>query len=101
MNGRFLHPAGHGKTAHGHHSQPVPAAIVAGQACCCPAWPVVRVIMPATASRPHETDLLLCAHHYRVSRQALDEAGAVVIELPGHTEDAFLRDIPAPAPATG
>ncbi|HEY2267254.1 MAG TPA: hypothetical protein VGI96_31845 [Streptosporangiaceae bacterium] len=101
MNGRFLHPAGQGKTAHVDHLQPVPAAIAAGQACCCPAWPAVQVIMPVTAGRPHETDLLLCAHHYRVSQHALDEAGAVVIELSGHTEDTFLCEVPAPAPATG
>jgi hypothetical protein len=37
--------------------------------------------MPATADRPHETDLLLCGHHYRVSRRALAAAGAVVAEI--------------------
>jgi len=31
-----------------------------------PRNPVVRVIMPATAARPHRTELLLCGHHYRV-----------------------------------
>ena len=30
----------------------------------------VLVVMPATTARPHETELLLCGHHYRVSRQA-------------------------------
>jgi hypothetical protein len=60
------------------------------------------VIMPATVSRQRETDLLLCAHHYRASRQALDAAGVVVVELRGHDEDAaLLRSIPAPAPALG
>ena len=101
MNARFRHPAGHGKTPYGDNLEAVPAVTGADQACCCPAWPVAQVIMPATASRAHETELLLCAHHYRVSRHALDAAGAVVIELPGRTEEAFLRDIPAPAPATG
>jgi hypothetical protein len=58
--------------------------------------------MPATAGRPHETDLLLCAHHYRASQQVLDAAGAVVVELPGQDEDTILlRSIPAPAPALG
>jgi hypothetical protein len=31
----------------------------------------MRVIMPPTAPRPAETDLLLCGHHYRVSRHTL------------------------------
>jgi hypothetical protein len=58
-----------------------------GYACCCPARPVVRVIMPQGPSRPHSTDLLLCAHHYRVSRAALATARAVVGELPDTPED--------------
>ncbi len=55
---------------------------LADRACCCPATAKVRVIMPPTAARPHETDLLLCGHHYRVSRQALAAAHARVQELP-------------------
>jgi hypothetical protein len=39
--------------------------------------------MPAGPSRPHSTELLLCGHHYRVSRRVLAYAGAVVRELPG------------------
>jgi hypothetical protein len=46
------------------------------RACCCPARPTVKVMMPATASRPTPVDLLLCGHHYHVSRQALAGAGA-------------------------
>jgi len=53
------------------------------RACCCPAQPVVRVIMPPTAQRRHAVDLLLCGHHYRVSRQALAAAGARIEDLPG------------------
>ncbi len=45
------------------------------RACCCPAAACVRVVLPATAVRPHETELLLCAHHYRRSRAALVELG--------------------------
>jgi hypothetical protein len=103
MNARYMHPAGHGRTAQADLPKRVtPHPWLAGHACCCPAWPAVRAVMPATASRPHETDLLLCAHHYRIARQALDAAGAVVVELPGHDEDiALLRSIPAPAPALG
>ena len=51
------------------------------RACCCPSQPTVRVLMPPTADRPGETDLLLCGHHYRASRDALATAGAVVQHL--------------------
>ena len=83
MNARSLHPAGKGKTAPGLlHDNTIGAGTVAlGPACCCPANPVVQVVMPATAARPHRTELLLCGHHYRVSRQALAAANAVVTEL--------------------
>ena len=37
--------------------------------------------MPPAAGRPHETELLLCGHHYRVSRAALAAAHARVEEL--------------------
>lgn len=47
------------------------------RACCCSARPAVTVIMPPTAIRPHPTDLLLCGHHFRVSRVALKAAGAI------------------------
>ena len=37
--------------------------IAAGErACCCPARPMVTVMMPPTASRPYPMDLLLCGH---------------------------------------
>jgi hypothetical protein len=44
---------------------------------------MVRVIMPASPARPHETELLLCGHHSRISRQALAAAGARLRDLPG------------------
>ena len=58
-------------------------AILTDRSCCCPARPVVRVIMPPTPTRPRTTDLLLCGHHYRVSRGSLAAAHAVVREIPG------------------
>jgi hypothetical protein len=58
-----------------------------GLACCCPAKATVRVSMPPTQARPHETDLLFCGHHYRVSRAALAAAQAVVQALPGTSPD--------------
>jgi hypothetical protein len=71
-----------------------------GQACCCPARPVVRVMIPPNEKCPRWTDLLLCGHHYRVSLQALLDVQAVITELPapgdGHQE-ALLPVVPAPA----
>ena len=72
-------------------------------ACCCPAIPVVRVVMPPTLARPHPTDLLLCGHHYRVSRQRLAALNATVQKLPGVSGDAvalfLFEDEPSsPAP---
>jgi hypothetical protein len=63
-------------------------------ACCCPAKAVVQVILPTTPTRSHATDLLLCGHHYRVSRPALAAAHAVVHELPGMPRDtaAWIHD---------
>jgi len=52
-------------------------------ACCCPAKPVVRVVMPVTATRPEPVDLLLCGHHYRAGQRALRAAGAVVYDRRG------------------
>jgi len=64
-----------------------PAAGLADQACCCVARAVVQVVMPPTAGRPRETELLLCGHHYRVSRAALAAAHASVHELAGNFDD--------------
>ena len=58
------------------------------RACCCPAHPVVRVIMPSAPGRRPPVDLLLCGHHYRVSRQALAAARARVENLPGKADAA-------------
>jgi hypothetical protein len=57
--------------------------VVADRACCCPARPVVTVIMPPAPGRPHPVDLLLCGHHFRVSRAALTAAGATVYDDTG------------------
>lgn len=54
---------------------------VEDRACCCPARPVVRVVMPPSPTRNHETDLLLCGHHYRASCAALFAADAAIHEL--------------------
>ena len=54
---------------------------VPSRACCCPARPAVRVMMPPTADRPRPVDLWLCGHHYRASVAALRAAGATVQRL--------------------
>jgi hypothetical protein len=64
-----------------------PAASLTDQACCCVARAVVRVVMLPTAGRPHETELLLCGHHYRISWAALSAAHATVHELAGNFDD--------------
>lgn len=58
------------------------------RACCCPGRPVVRVIMPASASRPRAVELLLCGHHYRVSQAAVTAAHGTIEVLPGRPADA-------------
>ena len=58
------------------------------RACCCPGQPVVRVIMPPTPERRNSVDLLLCGHHYRVSRQALAAARARIENMPGKADAA-------------
>lgn len=69
------HPAGSGLRP----TAAQPAA--ADRSCCCPARPQVKVIMPASATRPHPVDLWLCGHHYRASQAALAQAGAAVQTL--------------------
>jgi hypothetical protein len=107
MNETSPHPAGRATTAPAPlHDDAIGAGgpDTLGPACCCPANPVVRVIMPATAARPHRTELLLCGHHYRVSRQALAAANATVAELlgpAGSPPDALLPDLPAPRVPVG
>jgi len=46
---------------------------------------VVQAIMPPER---HSVDLLLCGHHYRVSRQALAAAGARIFNLSGSADVA-------------
>jgi len=61
----------------------VVSARPADRACCCQAEPVVRIVLPPTPARRHNTDLLLCAHHYRTARAALAVAEVAICELPG------------------
>ena len=109
MNARSLHPSAQGDTTAaqsapgGADSAISASADPEGRACCCPANAVVRVIMPPTAARPRETELLLCGHHYRVSRRALAAAHATVRQLPGTPADTAawidVRQYASAAPA--
>jgi hypothetical protein len=56
---------------------------LADRGCCCPARPVVRVLIPPSSARPHSVDLLLCGHHYLASRAALAAVNAVAIDETG------------------
>ena len=107
MSVNFLHPSFTGRRDSGAERSPGQAgprwsgpesidwraAQRAGRACCCPAKPVVIAIMPPKRGRKHPTDLLLCGHHYRVSRKVLAAAGATVLDLSGVpvTDDAWPR----------
>jgi hypothetical protein len=100
MSLRFPH-----RSTDGHTGDPAAAQGPAGQlpdapeltdspasypthACCCPARPMVKVVMPATATRA-SADLWLCGHHWRASREALAGSGAVVYDLsPAEAEPA-------------
>ena len=92
MNARYLHPSARKNTAAAQRGSGGTAGSPAqagppGRACCCPAKAVVRVTVPPTPARPRPTDLLLCGHHYRVSRDVLAAASATVRGLPGTPGD--------------
>jgi hypothetical protein len=55
----------------------------ADRACCCTARPKVVAVLPPTATRPHQVDLLLCGHHYRAAAAALADKGAAVYDKTG------------------
>jgi hypothetical protein len=74
--------------------QPAGRSSVPMQACCCPARPMFKVVMPPTATRPHPVDLWLCGHHYRASQAALKSAGAQVYPLATAAHYAIPADAP-------
>jgi hypothetical protein len=113
MVANYLHPrtTGHGQSAvrarqfPGRYGAPASvidwhAAQMAERACCCVAKPTVIAIMPPAAGRRYQVDLLLCGHHYRVSRQALAAAGATVLDIKGvPLAPGVWPDVPVPRPA--
>jgi len=108
MSAKSSHPSArkNGNAASRPLDDAIPARNATGgpadRACCCSAKALVRVLMPPTAARPHETELLLCGHHYRASSQALAATGARVRELPGTSGDtaAWIRSALPPSAAT-
>jgi hypothetical protein len=61
---------------------------VPSRSCCCPARPVVKIVMPPVPGRPHPVDLWLCGHHYRASRAALLLLNADVADVTQPVETA-------------
>jgi hypothetical protein len=89
MDAKFL-PSSARKGAAAAQRSPGDAATPVGRAdlaCCCASRAAVRVTMRPTVARPEPTDLLLCGHHYRVSRRALEAPRAAVRNLPGISPD--------------
>jgi len=56
----------------------------ADRSCCCSAPPAFTVIVASKSPTPHSVDLLLCGHHYRQCRAALEALGALVLAADGH-----------------
>jgi hypothetical protein len=104
MTSRFLHPSYSGKLGEPQWITPaelsasigpgldISALIRAEHSCCCAAKPAVAAVMPPSPGRDHATDLLLCMHHYRASRDSLAAAGAVVTDRSGHVLQAPERE---------
>lgn len=55
-----------------------------GRSCCCAARPAVIAVLPPSAGRPSETDLLFCGHHYRALLPALAAGGTMILDISGH-----------------
>ena len=96
MRLRFPHMRAGGNAPGSGGAAPVPSRWSSplcdeDRACCCPARPAVRVIMPPVPGRPRAVDLLLCGHHYRISRPVLAAAGATVSDLPRIADAALQR----------
>jgi hypothetical protein len=100
---RYSHPSYYGRPippASGHaddgsqqgqqaavDNEYLPSVPLTDRACCCTAPPAVIVLMQPAAGRAHYTDLRLCMHHYRASRDRLAALGAVVRRLDGRCSD--------------
>jgi hypothetical protein len=95
----FAYPAGAGPVPPDDELPDTPRRLTpADRACCCPARPVVTVVIPAGRECPHPVELLLCGHHYRASLAALHAAGAGVYDntgaliMAGHKQPPVSRE---------
>jgi hypothetical protein len=66
---------------------------LADRSCCCPARPVVKVLIPLSSARPYTVDLLLCGHHYLASRAALAAVNAVATDEIGAVLELASTDV--------
>ena len=66
---------------------------LADRSCCCPARPVVKVLIPPSSARPHPVDLLLCGHHYLATRGALAAVNAVAMDETGSLLELASTDV--------
>jgi CBS domain-containing protein len=60
-----------------------PAVLPSQLACCCPAQPLDQVIFPTTTSHDQPVEVLLCGHHYRLSRATLLRVGSPIYDVTG------------------
>jgi hypothetical protein len=61
---------------------------------CCSANAAYRVVLPAQESRLRPAELLLCGHHFRRSRIALNEQLAAVFDADDLPIDPALELLP-------
>ena len=66
---------------------------LADRSCCCPARPVVKVLIPPSSARPYTADLLLCGHHYLASQAALAAVNAVATDETGAVLEPAATDV--------
>jgi hypothetical protein len=93
---RFMHRRAKAADDQAAWSGPPP---LADRSCCCPARPVVRVLIPPGSARPHSVDLLLCGHHYLASRAALAAASAIAIDETGSVLELVSMNVDTGGPA--
>jgi hypothetical protein len=62
---------------------------------CCIARGAYRVVLAPRESRPRQSDLVLCRHHYRVSADALRHSDASVYDASGRLVSSMSRAMSA------
>jgi hypothetical protein len=92
MKPRFLHKDPGTSAPEASRPPPDPGWLTSwsreDRACCCPARPVVRAIIPPAPQRPRPVGLLLCGHHYPGLPSGLLPPSARMQVLPGRADAA-------------